>query len=340
MGVSGSVTLDSNVQNSLAWTNSTLFTGGFHIERSQDDGSTWDTLDIVDSGTFMLVDSGVDNETYDYLYRISALPRGTGVAGFQAIESIFPSSPGLQIPGSYGPFLWLQPTSIGGSGGRCDFVPEWEDTEGSRLFIQGTEANTPVRGVGYNTAASGNGGNCGGSGVGGSGLNGYGYVIFDGISDELTCPQIGIASGTMFFVVRPNDLTANIERNLIAHASGAGNSGGLAFCPNGGTAGLSIWDGSAWQNLISAANLTTNDFQVITVDIDEVGSVRSFVGTTEYNSSTADFDFATEDMTLGGLRAANGDWFEGEIAEFIIVPPQPDDIINLIQQRLINRYGL
>lgn len=346
MTITASINLDSNIQNTLSWSSNTTFDGGYHIERSLDSGSTWASLDYVSSGTFIYPDSGINNATYDYDYRVSGLPRGTGVCGTQSPGQIFVSSPGINLFSSLNSesFLGLDLSAsyFGGSGGRCDLVPYWTDSLGGRNFVQDTPSRTPVRGFGYDVQASGNGGNCGGSGIGGTGLNSKPYLTFNGIADELTAPNIGIESGTMFFVIRPNSLASGVHMNLFAHPSGGGAlSGDLAFSPVGGSPGLSIWDGAAWNTLIPAGNLTTTNFQIITVDIDEVNNARGFVGTTEYNSASAAFEFdGTTDMTIGGrgTGAIAGEFFEGEIGGIAVLQPLTDDFITLAQQRLLSVY--
>jgi hypothetical protein len=168
-------------------------------------------------------------------------------------------------------------------------------------------------------------------------------MIFDGVSEEMTSPTLGLSEGTLFFVLRPGSLESGVEQHIIAQASGGTSLGGtLAISPSGGSPGLSVWDGAAWKESISSANLTVNDFQLVTMSFDGANNATSYVGQTEYNTVSTGFDFDVEDWTVGGLfQGTEGNFFNGEIAEMLFYDSAlGDDHLVMIQQFLELKYNL
>jgi hypothetical protein len=344
MAIDSTVVVDSDVQNTISWVNNSTFDGGFHVERSDDSGSTWDRVGVFGSGTLTTADSGVDNITNQFLYRVSPLPRGTGEAGEQAMEGIFPGAGDATLPsGVPGVHFWAEADNNGWTAGACNYINYWDDKSGGGVLYQGVNSEAPLLGSGNVNLPAGSGGECGGSGVGGSGANGHFFAIFDGVSEEMTAPTLGLSSGTLFFVLRPGSLESGVEQHIIAQASGGTSlAGTLAISPSGGSPGLSIWDGSAWNTSIPSANLTVNDFQIVTVHVDEADNATGYVGQTAYNTVSAALEFNADDWTVGGLfQGTEGNFFDGEIAEMLFYnSPLSDEHTIMIQQFLELKYNL
>ena len=339
MAVNALVTVNSNLENGLTWVNNTTMTGGFHIERTENDGSTWDRVSVVSNAVLSIVDSGVDNVANTYRYRVSALPVATGIAGTQAMESVMPGYDARVFPsGIDGLWFWTNGDTHGSTAvAICDEMQGfWVDRTVQDNGVSGV-STAPLLGSGISPA-------CGtGIYVGGQGANGHLYPIFSGGSTEFaTSNSLGLTSGTLFFMLRPENLTAGAHQMIMSQFDTGDTAGSLAISPTGGSAGLNVYDGAAWQNLIPAVNLSTFNFQLITVDFDDDGNATGYVGQTAYNTVASNLDFSTAKMTLGGPQFTDGgNYFQGEMAEVMFFQyPLVDELISMSQSIFATKYNL
>ena len=196
-------------------------------------------------------------------------------------------------------------------------VSQWDDkTSNSFNVVQNTSANQPTL-----TA---------------SGLNGKPVITFDG-NDYLDVPaSISAQPFTLAVVVKANS-TTHAGRNYVFDGAGSSNRVILALDGDPDGTGYAKAYAGSWLGNTAATHDTNAHIAVITYN----GSSSTFRwdggNSVTGNTSTAGL---TSGITLGSNYNQSADWFQGAIAEFIILPEVSALNQEKIEGYLAHKWGL
>lgn len=196
-------------------------------------------------------------------------------------------------------------------------VSQWDDkTSNSFNVVQNTSANQPTL-----TA---------------NGLNGKPVITFDG-NDYLDVPaNISAQPFTIAVVVKANS-TTHAGRNYVFDGAGSSNRVLLALDGDPSGTGYAETYAGSWLENTAATHDTNAHIAVITYN--GSSSIFRWDGGNSVTGNTGSAGLISG-ITLGSNYNQSADWFQGAIAEFIILPEASALNQEKIEGYLAHKWGL
>ena len=220
-------------------------------------------------------------------------------------------------PEEYSTSLWLDSSDLTSISHSSDSIHEWRDKSGNDFHaIQSTLTKKPTLIL--------------------SGLDEKPVVNFDGTDDSISSTSLNISQSYSIFIVAK---TNNNEtgRDYIFDGAISSARSLVALDESGKIKMWAGWDNGGWQDSTFS---TPDGYFVMTAVFDTTNSLLGLNGT-----STSSLNLGTSNLTNGITIGANAgttsDFFDGSIAEFIILDETVSSTSqNEIEGYLANKWGL